>query len=72
MTLVFVDIEVHYKEVQCLNFFVSNSMEYENASKMHCISGHTIESHFKLLYRDLPNVVADDIEGDDKLGKSSF
>jgi hypothetical protein len=47
-------------------------MEYENASKMHCTSGHTIESHLKLLYRDLPNVVADDIEGDDNLGRTYF
>jgi hypothetical protein len=43
-------------------------MEYENASEMHCTSGHTIKSHSKLLYKDFKDVVADDIEGDDNLG----
>ncbi len=68
MTLASIDIEVHRIKTQCMKFFVSNSTEYENASKMHCISGHTIESPLKLLYRNLPNFVADDIEGDNNLG----
>lgn len=72
MTLAFVDIEVHYIEAQHMKFFVLNSMEYENASKMHFSSGHTIESPLKLLYKDLPNVVVDDIERDDNLGRACF
>jgi hypothetical protein len=47
-------------------------MEYENASKMHCTNGHMIESPLKLLYRDLQDVVADDIESDDNLGGTCY
>jgi len=70
VTLACVDNEVHYTKVQCSKFFVSNSVEYENANEMHCTNGHTIESPLKLLYRDLLDVVVDDIEGDNNLGRT--
>lgn len=68
VTLVFVDVEVHYTKTQRMKFFVLNSMEYENTSKMDYTNGNTIESPLKLLYKDLLDVVTNDIESDNKPG----